>query len=188
MASLSAVQKLDPDGDFELFVKVKDDLTTKIGGTPLHTNFSSQIAVWANAQMGATMLDIKLKNPEGESITLYDQLADVTLVDFWASWCRPCRGENPNIVKAFEKYKSKGFTVVGISLDEDAELWKRAIKQDGLAWTHMSDLKLWSSAAVAQYNIGSVPASFLVDKDGKILAKNLRGAALDLKLTQLLGE
>tara|TARA_B110000093_G_C12957895_1_gene405732 strand:+ start:128 stop:1258 length:1131 start_codon:yes stop_codon:yes gene_type:complete len=188
LASLSAVQKLDPDGDFELFVKVKDDLTPKIGGTPLHTNFSSQIAVWANAQMGATMLDIKLKNPEGESITLYDQLADVTLVDFWASWCRPCRGENPNIVKAFEKYKSKGFTVVGISLDEDAELWKRAIKQDGLAWTHMSDLKLWSSAAVAQYNIGSVPASFLVDKDGKILAKNLRGAALDLKLTQLLGE
>ena len=171
-----------------MFVKVKNDLTPKIGGTPLHTNLSSQIAVWANAQMGATMLDIKLKNPEGEEITLYDQLADVTLVDFWASWCRPCRGENPNIVRAYEKYKSKGFTVVGISLDEEADMWKKAIEQDGLTWAHMSDLKLWKSAAVAQYNIGSVPASFLVDKEGKILAKNLRGAALEMKLMQLLGE
>tara|TARA_B100000497_G_C7507898_1_gene309594 strand:- start:1 stop:405 length:405 start_codon:yes stop_codon:yes gene_type:complete len=134
------------------------------------------------------MLDITLNNPEGEPIKLFEQLGEITLVDFWASWCRPCRGENPNIVKAYEKYKSKGFTVVGVSLDEDAELWKRAIKQDNLTWTHMSDLKLWNSAVVAQYNISSVPASFLVDKNGKILAKNLRGAALDLKLMQLLGE
>ena len=188
LASLSAVQKLDPDGDFELFVKVKDDLEPKIGGTELHKGLSVQIAVWKKAQIGSEMLDITLNNPEGEPIKLFEQLGEITLVDFWASWCRPCRGENPNIVKAYEKYKSKGFTVVGVSLDEDAELWKRAIKQDNLTWTHMSDLKLWNSAVVAQYNISSVPASFLVDKNGKILAKNLRGAALDLKLMQLLGE
>jgi len=188
LASLSAVQKLDPDGDFELFVKVKDDLEPKIGGTELHKGLSDQIAVWKKAQIGSEMLDITLNNPEGEPIRLFEQLGEITLVDFWASWCRPCRGENPNIVKAYEKYKSKGFTVVGVSLDEDAELWKRAIKQDNLTWTHMSDLKLWNSAVVAQYNISSVPASFLVDKNGKILAKNLRGAALDLKLMQLLGE
>jgi len=188
LASLSAVQKLDPDGDFELFVKVKDDLEPKIGGTELHKGLSDQIAVWKKAQIGSEMLDITLNNPEGEPIKLFEQLGEITLVDFWASWCRPCRGENPNIVKAYEKYKSKGFTVVGVSLDEDAELWKRAIKQDNLTWTHMSDLKLWNSAVVAQYNISSVPASFLVDKNGKILAKNLRGAALDLKLMQLLGE
>lgn len=188
LASLSAVQKLDPDGDFELFVKVKDDLEPKIGGTELHKGLSDQIAVWKKAQIGSEMLDITLNNLEGEPIKLFEQLGEITLVDFWASWCRPCRGENPNIVKAYEKYKSKGFTVVGVSLDEDAELWKRAIKQDNLTWTHMSDLKLWNSAVVAQYNISSVPASFLVDKNGKILAKNLRGAALDLKLMQLLGE
>lgn len=188
LASLSAVQKLDPDGDFELFVKVKDDLEPKIGGTELHKGLSDQIAVWKKAQIGSEMLDITLNNPEGEPIKLFEQLGEITLVDFWASWCRPCRGENPNIVKAYEKYKSKGFTVVGVSLDEDAELWKRAIKQDNLTWTHMSDLKLWNSAVVSQYNISSVPASFLVDKNGKILAKNLRGAALDLKLMQLLGE
>ncbi|MDA9938228.1 TlpA family protein disulfide reductase [Salibacteraceae bacterium] len=188
LASLSAVQKLDPDGDFELFVKVKDDLEPKIGGTELHKGLSDQIAVWKKAQIGSEMLDITLNNPEGEPIKLFEQLGEITLVDFWASWCRPCRGENPNIVKAYEKYKSKGFTVVGVSLDEDAELWKRAIKQDNLTWTHMSDLKLWNSAVVGQYNISSVPASFLVDKNGKILAKNLRGAALDLKLMQLLGE
>ncbi len=188
LASLSAVQKLDPDGDFELFVKVKDDLEPKIGGTELHKGLSDQIAVWKKAQIGSEMLDITLNNPKGEPIKLFEQLGEITLVDFWASWCRPCRGENPNIVKAYEKYKSKGFTVVGVSLDEDAELWKRAIKQDNLTWTHMSDLKLWNSAVVAQYNISSVPASFLVDKNGKILAKNLRGAALDLKLMQLLGE
>lgn len=188
LASLSAVQKLDPDGDFELFVKVKDDLEPKIGGTELHKGLSDQIAVWKKAQIGSEMLDITLNNLEGEPIKLFEQLGEITLVDFWASWCRPCRGENPNIVKAYEKYKSKGFTVVGVSLDEDAELWKRAIKQDNLTWTHMSDLKLWNSAVVSQYNISSVPASFLVDKNGKILAKNLRGAALDLKLMQLLGE
>ena len=188
LASLSAVQKLDPDGDFELFVKVKDDLEPKMGGTELHKGLSDQIAVWKKAQIGSEMLDITLNNLEGEPIKLFEQLGEITLVDFWASWCRPCRGENPNIVKAYEKYKSKGFTVVGVSLDEDAELWKRAIKQDNLTWTHMSDLKLWNSAVVSQYNISSVPASFLVDKNGKILAKNLRGAALDLKLMQLLGE
>ena len=187
LASLSAVQKLDPDGDFELFVKVKDDLEPKIGGTELHKGLSDQIAVWKKAQIGSEMLDITLNNPEGEPIKLFEQLGEITLVDFWASWCRPCRGENPNIVKAYEKYKSKGFTVVGVSLDEDAELWKRAIKQDNLTWTHMSDLKLWNSAVVAQYNISSVPASFLVDKNGKILAKKFTWRSLGLEVNAIVG-
>ncbi len=188
LASLSAVQKLDPEGDFDLFVKVSEDLTPKIGGTPLHNDIVNRIEVWRKAQIGGKMVDITLKNPQGESITLYNQLGELTLVDFWASWCRPCRAENPNIVKAYDKYKSKGFTVVGISLDEDENRWKNAIETDGLNWVHMSDLKLWNSAAVQTYNIGSIPASFLVDKEGVIVAKNLRGAALDLKLMQILGE
>lgn len=188
LASLSAVQKLDPEGDFELFVQVMNGLEPKLGGTDLHNDLKSRIDMWRKAQIGGKMMDITLRNPEGESITLYDQLGELTLVDFWASWCRPCRAENPNIVKAYDKYKSKGFTVVGISLDEDEIRWKEAIEQDGLGWTHMSDLKLWNSAAVQTYNIGSIPASFIVDKEGIIVAKNLRGAALDLKISQLLGE
>ncbi len=188
LASLSAVQKLDPEGDFELFVKVKDDLEPKIGGTDLHNNLSSRIAQWRKAQIGAKMLDITLKNPLGESITLYEQFGEYTLVDFWASWCRPCRAENPNIVEAYKKYRDKGFKVVGISLDKEPREWKAAIENDRLQWTHMSDLKFWNSAAVQQYNIGSIPASFLVDKDGNIVAKNLRGPGLDLKLMQLFGE
>lgn len=187
LASLSAVQKLDPDGDFELFVKVRDDLAPKIGGTALHNDLAGRIKNWEAVRPGAKMMDITLNDPKGEAKTLFSQLGEVTLVDFWASWCRPCRAENPNIVKAYKKYKKKGFEVVGISLDKDGNQWKEAIKADGLKWAHLSDLKFWNSAAAKQYNVQSIPASFLVDKNGVILAKNLRGPALEMKLMEVLG-
>jgi thiol-disulfide isomerase/thioredoxin len=101
------------------------------------------------------------------------------LVDFWASWCGPCRAENPNIVKAFNKFKSKKFTVLGVSLDQDKPKWLEAIKKDGLAWSHVSDLKYWNNAVAAQFGIQSIPASFLIDPAGKIIARDLRGADLD---------
>jgi thiol-disulfide isomerase/thioredoxin len=106
-------------------------------------------------------------------------------VDFWAKWCGPCRQENPNVVKAFQKYNSKGFTVFGVSLDRSKQDWVKAINDDRLTWTHVSDLKYWQSEAAKTYNITGIPFSVLLDPNGVIIAKNLRGAELDEKLADI---
>jgi thiol-disulfide isomerase/thioredoxin len=111
----------------------------------------------------------------------------IVLVDFWAQWCRPCRIENPNIVDAYQKYKDKGFEVYGVSLDRSRENWLQGIEEDGLPWTHVSDLEYWQSEAARTYNINAIPASFLLDEEGRIIAKDLRGPLLHQKLKEILG-
>ena len=108
------------------------------------------------------------------------------MVDFWASWCGPCRSENPNIVKLFHRFKNKNFTILGVSLDDDREDWLKAIQDDQLSWTQVSELKRWESPIVNLYKIESIPASFLLDPNGKIIAKNLRGADLEAFLAKTL--
>jgi thiol-disulfide isomerase/thioredoxin len=108
------------------------------------------------------------------------------LVDFWASWCGPCRQENPNVVKAYRAYQSRGFTILGISLDNQKDKWVAAIKKDGLVWTHVSDLKGWDNQVAALYGIKGIPMNFLLDKNGNIIAKGLSGEALEKKLAELL--
>jgi thiol-disulfide isomerase/thioredoxin len=111
----------------------------------------------------------------------------IVLLDFWASWCRPCRGENPNVVRLYKKYKNKGFTVFSVSLDEDPAAWKQAIAMDGLAWpNHVSDLKGWETPLVKTYQFDGIPHTVLIGKDGKIIATGLRGEALEQKLEELL--
>ncbi|MES2388488.1 MAG: TlpA disulfide reductase family protein [Bacteroidota bacterium] len=138
-------------------------------------------------ELGESAPDITLNDREGKSFSLSALKGQVVLIDFWASWCGPCRMENPNVVRAYDKYKSKGFTVLSVSLDNNRDKWLAAIEKDGLKWpNHISDLKGWQSAGAQQYKVNSIPATFLVGKDGKIIGKNLRGAELEMKLSQVL--
>jgi thiol-disulfide isomerase/thioredoxin len=131
--------------------------------------------------------EITLKNPEGSVIKLSSLKGNVILIDFWASWCGPCRKENPNIVKMYNKYKSKGFTVYSVSLDKDREAWKRAIKSDGLLWpNHVSDLLEWETPLKNLYGFNAIPYTVLVNRNGKIIGTNLRGESLEQKLKEVL--
>lgn len=136
--------------------------------------------------IGDTAPNFTLNTPEGKPISLYALRGKILLVDFWAAWCRPCRMENPNVVAAYEKFKNKGFDVLGVSLDQNKEDWLKAIEKDKLTWTQVSDLKFWDSPVVALYQVDGIPMNFLLDKDGKIIAKNLRGQDLEKTLSQIL--
>ncbi len=140
----------------------------------------------AVTSVGALAPDFAQPDADGNNLQLSSLRGKVVLVDFWASWCAPCRAENPNVVAAYNKYKEKGFEILGVSLDESSEAWKKAIVDDKLAWHQVGDMKGWGNDAVQLYGIRAIPASFLLDKEGKIIARDLRGEALDKKLAEIL--
>ena len=138
--------------------------------------------------IGTDAIDFTQADVDGKNVSLSSFRGKYVLVDFWASWCRPCRAENPNVVKAYNKYKDKNFTVLGVSLDQSRASWVKAINNDNLVWTQVSDLKGWNNEAAAKYNIQSIPQNFLIDPSGKIVAKNLRGEDLESTLDEILGK
>ena len=135
--------------------------------------------------IGVVAPDFTMNDTEGKPIQLSSLRGKVVLVDFWAAWCGPCRQENPNVVKLYQQYHSKGFEILGVSLDRTKEDWLKAIKADNLTWIHVSDLQYWQNAAARLYGVNAIPQSFLLDKDGKIIAKGLRGEQLAKKLLEL---
>jgi len=187
---------LDPKKDFEYFEKVDSSLMSQYPNSGPVKSLHSQVEQMKKQMeaekkkaerlgIGQEAPEIALPNPEGDTITLSSLRGNYVLLDFWASWCKPCRVENPNLVKAYNKYNDKGFEIYQVSLDKKRASWKKAIKKDNLSWTHVSDLKFWNSSAARTYNIKSIPANFLLNKKGEIIDKDLRGEALQKKLHEL---
>jgi len=184
---------LFPKEDLNLLEKVSTSLSAKFPKSELVKQLADLVDRTKNpkAQVGAigsVAPEISLSNPDGDVIKLSSLKGNYVLLDFWASWCRPCRMENPNVVENYNKYKNDGFTIYSVSLDQKKALWEKAIKDDKLAWkNHVSDLKYWQSEAARLYQITAIPANLLLDKEGKIIAKNLRGPALGMKLKEIFG-
>ncbi len=160
-------------------------LDRSLDGTPYVQVLKELVPVLRSVQPGNRAIDIELPDVNGHNVKLSDHFGKYLLVDFWAAWCPPCRAENPNIVKVFEKYKSKGFEVFGVSLDKDKASWIKAIKDDKLNWTQVSDLAFWNSAGAKAYGVRAIPANVLIDPNGVIIARNLYGADLERKLEEL---
>ncbi|MGE5518762.1 MAG: thioredoxin-like domain-containing protein [Candidatus Dadabacteria bacterium] len=150
-------------------------------------SLANYISYMKVGSIGTEALNFTQSDPNNKPVSLSSFKGKYVLVDFWASWCKPCRMENPNVVKAFNKFKSKNFTILSVSLDQAKDKWLDAIKQDNLNWTHVSDLQQWNNSVAVMYHITSIPQNFLVDPNGKIVAKDLRGEELEKALCQYLG-
>ncbi len=176
----------DPNELEPIYNSLSDSLKT----TEAAKVFRKQLDELKVTAVGATAPDFTQNDVNGAPVKLSSFRGQYVLLDFWASWCGPCRQENPNVVKAYNKYRDKNFTILSVSLDkeEGKANWLAAIKSDGLTWTQVSDLKFWNNQAAALYYISAIPANFLIDPNGKIIAKNLRGADLDAKLAEVLGK
>lgn len=175
---------IDPDVVAPLFEK----LPAKDKNSQKGKQFAERLETARKTAVGALAMDFTQNDTLGKPVSLSDFRGKYVLIDFWASWCGPCRAENPNLVKAFNKFKDKNFTVLGVSLDQEGQqkAWMDAIHKDELTWTQVSDLRFWENAVAKQYGIRAIPQNFLIDPNGKIVAKNVRGKELWEKLEQTL--
>ncbi len=175
------------DITYEDFIQTRDQISQEYHACPDYEKLQAKIEELERSQVGANFQDFTQATPEGELLSILSVEGTYVLVDFWASWCRPCRAENPHVVELYKKYKNQGFTVYSVSLDQKREQWINAISKDELIWpNHVSDLQGWRSAAGAIYGVNSIPQTFLIDRKGNIAATNLRGLDLEKKLKEIL--
>lgn len=186
VASYAAFSMLKPEADPEFLDSMAIAFNKNIPDSKFVKLLNEQAASANSIAVGKFAPEITLPQPDGTLLSLSSLKGKYVLIDFWASWCRPCRQENPNVVKLYNRYKNKGFEIIGISLDESKDQWFEAIEKDQLSWRHVSDLKGLNSAAVQLYNVQDIPQTMLLDKDGKIIAMNLRGLSLEKKLASVL--
>jgi len=191
--AILAARLLNPNTDGAFLADFSKNLSKRFPGTVMTKDFNEFYEKATKAgqepkvpQVGDMAPEVALTTPDGSTVTLSSYKGHYVLLDFWASWCGPCRGENPNVVAAYNKYKDRNFTILGVSLDNNKDAWQKAITTDGLAWSQVSELKGWSSSVAATYGIRSIPQNFLIDPTGKIVAHNLRGSELETTLESTL--
>jgi peroxiredoxin len=171
--------------EIETYINAMD---TAVANTETIRNLKTRVEKMKAAAIGQKAPDFTLNDPDGNPVSLYSKVgAKLLLVDFWAAWCGPCRQENPNVVKVYNEFNKKGFDVFGVSLDRTKDDWVKAIANDKLTWTHVSDLQYWNSAAAQMYAVSAIPANFLLDEKGVIIGRNLRGEVLYNKVKEVLG-
>lgn len=192
-ASIMAIQQLPPEDYIEVYLSLDQGLSKRYPDNDNIKKFHEMVIQTETMVKrsktiaeGSMAPEIKLPTPDGKELALSSFKGKVVLIDFWASWCAPCRKEMPNVKRIYEKYKNKGFEILGVSLDQDKEAWINAIEKDKLTWPQISDLGFWQSEAVQIYVVQAIPFTVLVDRDGKIIAKNLRGEELENKIAEVL--
>ncbi len=187
VSAIFALNYLDEEAQFPFFDSLATRFQTGLPDSRFTKELVARVDNMRALAVGAMAPEISLPSPGGEQLTLSSLRGKYVLVDFWAAWCKPCRQENPNVLASYNKYKDKGFEILGVSLDRTREAWLKAIEDDGLTWKHVSDLKYFNSEAAATYQINAIPATYLIGPDGKIIAKNLRGPSLEAKLLEIFG-
>jgi len=203
--AITALSKLNMQRDFELFKQVRNALRQTMPNSTFFAQFRENVDRMEQQELAmklqeeeekrlANMLpiggmapDIRQQTPDGGTYALSDMRGKYVLIDFWASWCKPCRIENPAVKRVYDKYNRKGFDILGVSLDRSQDAWVQAIQADGLPWKHVSDLGFWNNAAAQEYGVSSIPFTVLVDKEGKIIAKGLRSQQLEAELAKIFG-
>ena len=185
LVALWATNFLPAEKEMASLVEIADRLGKARPTHPQVQQFVNNLQRLQGVNEGAMAPEINLATPAGPNLALSSLRGKYVLIDFWASWCGPCRRENPNVVKTYTAYKDKGFEIFGVSLDQNREAWLKAIETDKLVWKHVSDLQYWNSAGAQAYQVNSIPQTFLLDPAGRIIAKGLRGAALDNYLAKL---
>ena len=181
-----------PDVDVKKVEKMYNNLEEDIKNTKPGKKVKEAIAklkgsVTSDVSIGKKAPNFSAKSPEGKTVSLAENLGKVTIIDFWASWCGPCRKENPNVVALYNEMHSKGLNIVGVSLDKDLGKWKEAIAKDQITWIQMSNLQEWNEPIAKMYKVEQIPTTFLLDSNGVIVAKDLRGDELKAKVMELLG-
>ncbi|NQX40057.1 Peroxiredoxin [Pedobacter steynii] len=184
--SLINIKDLGMSTEYAELAALYQSLDASLKSSPGGKKMEATLTVLQKGSNGQAMLDFTQNDMDGKPVRFSSFKGKYVLVDFWASWCGPCRGENPNVLKAYNDFKDKGFTVLGVSLDDSGDKWKKAVQEDKMPWTQVSDLKGWKNEVSTYYGIQGIPSNYLVDPNGVIIARNLRGEALQEKLKELM--